>query len=365
LRGFAFAPDSRSFYYAHESLDAVKPFYRAAYHHVLGAPITDDQEIFRAGEGETLRLCLVSDANRLGFLVYRFLEKTRTDFYLKTFDSSDLPEIILAGAEYTFGPKLIPGRILAITDRDAPNLRIVELRQRQNKDPEWIDLVPETAMRITRWLVVGNRIFVSRIRHPRTYVSVFDFSGRKTNELPICDDLTVRLIGGSPESDELLMEAESFTEPASVWRYSEDTGKCLLWAKGTIPFDSRNYRHMQVAYASNDGTNIPMFLVGRKDVLERGARPIVMTSYGGYGVSVSPQFSVFVAFLLEHGCVFALPNIRGGSEFGAEWHKAAKRRNRQTAYDDFLCAAEWLIQSGRTSSLSLVVPIPGCWLVQP
>jgi prolyl oligopeptidase len=355
LRGFAFAPDSRSFYYAHESSDAIRPFYRAAYHHVLGAPIGDDQEIFRAGEGEKLRLCLVSDANRLGFLVYKFLEKTRTDFYLKTFDSSGPPEGILADAEYTFGPRLIPGKILAITDRDAPNLRIVELSLQKNKDPEWIDLVPETAMRITRWVVVGNRIFVSRIRHTRTYVSVFDFSGQKTTELPICDDVTVRLIGGSPENDELLMEAESFTEPISIWRYSEVSGKCLLWVKRKIPFDSRNYRLIQVAFTSADGTSIPMFLVGREDVLERGMCPMVMTSYGGYGVSVMPQFSILVAFLMEHGCVFALPNIRGGSEFGAKWHNAAKRRNRQTAYDDFLCAAEWLIQSGRTTRDKLAI----------
>lgn len=355
LRGFAFAPDSRSFYYAHESLDAIRPFYRAAYHHVLGAPMTDDQEIFCAGEGEKLRLCIVTDAKRIGFLVYKFLEKTRTNFYLKMFDSSGPPEVILADAEYIFGPRLISGRILAITDRDAPNLRIVELAPQENKAQKWIDVVPETAMRITRWVVVGNCIFVSRMRHPRTYVSVFDFSGRKTNELPLRDDITARLIGCSPESDELLMEAESFTEPISIWRYSEVSGKCLLWARRKIPFNSRNYRHMQVAYTSADGTSIPMFLVGRKDVLERGTRPMVMTSYGGYGVSVMPQFSIFVAFLMEHGCVFALPNIRGGSEFGAGWHNAAKRHNRQTAYDDFLRAAEWLIQSGRTTRDKLAI----------
>jgi prolyl oligopeptidase len=98
-----------------------------------------------------------------------------------------------------------------------------------------------------------------------------------------------------------------------------------------------------------------MSLVGREDVLEHGTHPIIMTSYGGFGVSAMPQFSVFVAFLIEHGCVFALPNIRGGSEFGADWHKAAKRRNRQTAYDDFLCAAEWLIQSGRTTKDKLAI----------
>lgn len=98
-----------------------------------------------------------------------------------------------------------------------------------------------------------------------------------------------------------------------------------------------------------------MFLMGRRDVLAGGAHPTIMTSYGGYGVSMTPQFSVFVAFLVEHGCLFALPNIRGGSEFGGEWHNAAKRRNRQTAYDDFLCAAAWLIDTGRTRSERLAI----------
>jgi prolyl oligopeptidase len=355
LRGFAFAPDSKSFYYVNEALNAIRPFYRAAYHHILGSPFTDDQEIFCAGEGEKLRLCLVSDAKRIGFLVYKFLDTTRTDFYVKTLDSSESPEVIITDADYTFSPRLIPGRIFAITDRDAPNFRIVELTLQDNKARNWIEVVRETAMRITRWAVVGNHIFVSRICQTRTYVSVFDLSGKRTNELSLREDITPRLIGGSPESDELLLEAESFTEPISIWRYSQISGKYSLWARRKTPFASRNYRHIQVAYTSADGTSIPMFLVGRDDVLEAGPHPIVMTSYGGYGTSMTPQFSVFVAFLMEHGCVFAMPSIRGGSEFGARWHNAAKRRNRQTAYDDFLCAAEWLVNSGRTTQDKLAI----------
>ncbi|MGB7438922.1 MAG: prolyl oligopeptidase family serine peptidase, partial [Candidatus Acidiferrum sp.] len=100
---------------------------------------------------------------------------------------------------------------------------------------------------------------------------------------------------------------------------------------------------------------IPMYLAGRHDVLAKSGNPTIMTSYGGYGVSMTPQFSVFVAFLMELGCLFALPNIRGGSEFGVEWHKAAKRRSRQTAYDDFLSAAESLLETGRTSPGKLAI----------
>src|ERR1700719_3345615 len=98
-----------------------------------------------------------------------------------------------------------------------------------------------------------------------------------------------------------------------------------------------------------------MFFFPRRDVLEAGCHPAIMTSYGGFGVSMTPRFSVFVAFLVERGCLFVLPRIRGGSEFGAAWHTAARRRNRQVAYDDFLSAAEWLIASGRTRSDKLAI----------
>jgi prolyl oligopeptidase len=355
LRGFAFAPDDKSFYYVHDSLDAKRPVYRAAYHHVLGTAFSEDREIFYAGEDEKLWLYLTSDRKRLGFLVYRFLEKMRTDFYLRPFDSEGSPELVIADADYIFVPRLIPGKVLAITDRDAPNLRIVEIHLRSGTQPEWVDVVPENISRINGWLVVGERIFVSYIHQTATQVSIFDFAGRKTGEMPIRSDETVRLISGSPESDELFIEAESLTEPIGIFRYSETCGERTPWAKRSVPFDSTNYSHTQVWYTSKDGTRIPMFLMGRRDVLGNGIHPTIMTSYGGHGVSMTPQFSVFVAFLAERGCLFALPNIRGGSEFGVEWHNAAKRRNRQTAYDDFLSAAEWLINTGRSTPGKLAI----------
>jgi prolyl oligopeptidase len=349
LRGFAFAPDGKSFYYVHEPLAATRPFYRAVYHHVLGSACGEDREIFYAGNDEKLRLCLTSDGTRLGFLVYRFLEKTRTDFYVMPFDSEGSPEVVLEDADYSFGPRLIVDKLLAITDRDAPNLRIVEVRLRKNTHPEWLDIVPENVNRISGWIVSEKRIFVSYIRQSTTLVAIFDFAGKQTGEMPIHSDETVRWIAGSLESDELLIEAESLTEPISIFRYSASSGKRTLWARRSIPFHSENYCHSRVWYTSKDGTRIPMFLMGRRDVLDNGVHPTIMTSYGGYGVSMTPQFSVFVAFLAERGCLFALPNIRGGSEFGAEWHLAGKRQNKQTAYTDFLCAAEWLIETGRST----------------
>ena len=355
LRGFAFAPDGKRFYYVHEAVDTKRPFYRAAYMHVLGASSSEDQEIFFAGEDNKLRLALFSDTKRLVLLLDRFLEKTLTDIYLRSFDETDMAQPIFRGIDYSLGLQLLDDRIFAITDRDAPNRRIVEIRLRDNGQNEWVDIVPETGTPINNWLVVGDRIFVSYVKEMIHQIRTFDFYGRAMVELPIRSDETLRMVGGSPDVDELLFETESFTEPVGIFRFSTKNNKITRWSKCSIPFDSKDYGQSQIWYRSKDGTRIPMYLVGRRDVLDKTNNPTIMTSYGGYGVSMTPQFSVFVAFLMERGCLFALPNIRGGAEFGVEWHSAAKRRNRQIAYDDFLFAAEWLTKAGRTSPQKLAI----------
>jgi prolyl oligopeptidase len=359
LRGFAFAPDGKSFCYVHEPANGKEAYRRAAFRHVLGTEFSEDREIFFAGEGEKVRLCLTSDTTRIGFLVYRFLEKTRTDLYQQPWESESAPEHILKDANYSFGPMFFRGRILAITDRNAPNLRIVELRLLDGAETEWIDLVAESDNRILEWAVADERIVTlcgkDMDRQIRVYGLTGDLRGRKIEEVSINPEETFRIAGAAPESDELFFERESFTDPVRIVRYSPERKKCAPWANKTVPAGPSDVIHTQIWYPSKDGTRIPMYLVGREEVLAGGCHPAIMTSYGGYGVSMTPQYSIFVAFLVASGCLFALPNIRGGSEFGATWHNAAKRRHRQTAYDDFLSAAEWLIQTGRTTASKLAI----------
>jgi prolyl oligopeptidase len=355
LRGFVFAPDSKSFYYVHEPLDARRPYYRAAYHHVLGTSPDKDREVFSAGEDEKLRLCLVADEHRLGFLIYRFHEKTYADFYLMPLASDSPPEAIVTGVTYIFVPVLLKNRILALTNLHAPNLRIVAVQPQTDAEPKLVDIVPARDVRIQRWFVTREHLFVCYLRGLRNEVLVYDLQGNPIGEMPVREDETVRLVSGSRDSDEILFEAESFSHPIRIFSYSVSSASRVLWAKKEVPFHPENYSHKQVSYTSLDGTQVPMFVFGRRDVLEKGCHPTIMTAYGGYGVSMTPQFSVFVAFLVERGCLFALPNIRGGSECGSEWHAAAKRRNRQTAYNDFLSAAEWLIRTGRTTPRQLAI----------
>ena len=244
----------------------------------------------------------------------------------------------------------------------------MQLRVRENQDPEWITVVPENRSRIHQWVVAADRILVSYVWQTETRVCVFDLNGGKVGEWPVrTGGRTVRFLAGSPDSDEIVVESESFTQPAAtlLCRVRSNRFDLCGAAREPVPFQNATLTNRS-GTTRRTGTRIPMCLVGRRDVLRGGCHPAIMTSYGGYGVPMTAQFSVFVAFLIEHGCLFALPNIRGGSEFGAEWHNAAKRRNRQTAYDDFLCAAEWLIAQ-RQNKTGASSPFSGdrilaCWL---
>jgi len=300
-------------------------------------------------------LHIIPGENYLGFLIFRFCDRTYTDFHLWTFDNDSPPEVLVQRAEYKFAPLLLRDRILAITDQCAPNSKIVEVRPQAGRPPEVVDIVPERDCPIRDWAVASNSIFVSYIREIKVEIHVFDLQGNKLGKLPVGKTDTVRIVGVSAEDDELLVERESFTEPIQLYRYSPQSGDLNLWAERAIPFDSQEYAHTQVWFSAKDGTRVPMFLVGRHEALAAGSHPTIMTSYGGFGVPMTPQFSVFVAFLMERGCLFALPNIRGGSEFGVEWHNAARRRNRQVAIDDFVAAAEWLIQANRTKPQELAI----------
>ena len=356
LRGFAFSPDSHVFYYSLEDLNAKEPHRRGAYSHLLGSSFYDDKEIFFAGNGHRLRLHIVPGLRHLGFLVLRFEESTVTDFYLWPIGSAIAPEALIRDARFAFGPILLnDGDILAITDRDAPNLKIVCVRQNADSELEFTDVIPQSDSRIQTWVANENGIFVSYLRGLETVVEIFDLSGKRTGDVSVDKGTTARLAGCSEDGQEFFFERESFTKPIETCIYRHADSSVRIFAKRNVPFDSANFRHIRLTFPAKDGTQIPLTLFGRADLLDVGSHPTIMTSYGGYGVALMPQFSVFVAFLIERGCLFALPSIRGGSEFGSEWHIAAKRRNRQVAFDDFISAAEWLIDTGRTEAQKLAI----------
>ena len=354
LRGFAFAPDGKSFFYVHDTLAAQRPVAKTAYEHILGTPSEQDRIVFRTEESNCVHLTLLADRKRIIFAVYHFHEKKVGDFYLKRFCEDCAPRPILMGIESILSLQLMDDRILALTSHGAPNRRVVEIAVETHGQHDWVDVVPECEMVIHDWLVAGSRIFVSYAKGANFHVYVFDLCGTKIGEVPSKPDETVRLVAGVPNEDDVLLEIQSFVSPVAIFRYSAGTNELEPFAAVNKELKLEQHRHLCVQFPSN-GTAVPMFLVGRSDVLAQQPCPVVMTAYGGFGKSMTPQFSIFVTVLMELGCLFALPNIRGGLELGVPWHEAAKRRNRPTAVDDFLCAAQWLIKTGRTTAAQLAI----------
>src|SRR5208337_5476550 len=193
--------------------------------------------------------------DQLGFLVYRFLDKPYTDFYLWRFASETAPTLVIENAGYKFGPLFMKdGRILAVTDRDAPNSRIVRLRLREGLEPEFVDVIPAADVPIQNLAVTDSRIFVSYTREIKTQIAVFDLFGKPLGELPIDKSDTVRLTGGSPDEDELFFERESFTKPIQICRYSSRNGEAKVWAERRVPFSSQAFSHTQVWFTARDNT---------------------------------------------------------------------------------------------------------------
>jgi prolyl oligopeptidase len=354
LRSFWFSSDSTGFFYVHEPFgNAPRPSI-AARHHCLGSTAADGV-LFEASDAKEARMYLASDGNQLGVLLYRFHPSRTTEFHFSALPlAADSFAPLVAGLGCSLGPVVSKCRILAITDHEAPNLRIVEIPPSSKSPRDWKPVIPESDSSIRQWALCGDQIVVLYLRSARIQVQVFDHEGRPIDEIPFPSRPTVRLLPADPGSARPFFEAESFTERPVTYQYDSGRRTAEPWTKPVQrafgPWDSR-----ELSYTSADGTPIPITLVGHSNVLADGPHPTIMTSYGGFASPMLPQFSVFVTCLVEAGCLFALPHIRGGAEFGAAWHQAAQGRKRQRAFDDFLGAAEWLISSGRTVSGRLAI----------
>jgi prolyl oligopeptidase len=348
LRGFAFSPDGTGFYYVHEASARVGPQGHIAYYHRFGTGLAQDVRAFSTVSDKAKRLHLVCGSQRIGFLVSPLSDPVETDFYVKNLCADSPPEPVLKRAEYRIAPRFVTDRILAITDRHAPNYRIVEIRPRDNQLAEMVEIVPEDDSRIQSWTVAGQELLVSYVHAGKSSICVFDLEGRKTREFSFPPGETVHLLPGPADSEEVVVQTESFTQPKQIRHYARTTGNSTPWLTCAIPFEPSAFQCVETSFPSRDGTRVPIYLVARHDLLNGGPHPVVMTAYGGHGIPAMPQFSVFVALLLDLGCVFALPCVRGGSDLGAAWHNAGRRQKKQTVVDDFLSAADWLIQTRRT-----------------
>ena len=351
-RGFAFAPNRSGFYYCHETSSSLEE-HTLRFHH-FGRHSDEDRVLFRVRRDQYSRLLLTCDEHRLGCVyTYNLGAQPVIDFYVAPLDEDPRWKLVFASKRLPFRPFLCRGRILVMTHEGAPNGKIIEATEDGTESRE---IVPESSDRIKQFVLAGNTIYVS---YWNTFKSTFHrwtLDGCYMGPVTLPTDGTIDLLPRlSASSESFFYTHQSFAVRPRIFQYSPETKQSTPLEVDPIPGEPRAHRIREVTYSSRDGTKIPMSLVMRTDLEIRGPHPIILTSYGGFGTSMTPRFSVLVSIMLEMGAIFALPSIRGGSEFGNAWHEAARGRNRQVAFDDFIAAASWLITEELTSPDKLAI----------
>jgi|SRR5579859_465651 len=350
--GFAFAGDGTGFYYSHRALRDPRPNYKAALWHRFRSDLSQDVEVFFAGEEPNLFLEILDspEANLLAYAVFSTGKHPTTSIYLHSLEPGAAPRLLLRDIGGCFVPFFAHGELFAYTDFAAPNFRVVGIALDSPDPSHWRDIVPQSDRRIQRFTVAGDRIFVTHVDGFSTRIEAFGIKEGERKDVPFSPDATIDLLNPTNRTDSLFYSYTSIAQPPIVYCYDTSEEKSCLWQEPNAPFDPSQIAVEETSYPSKDGTSIPLFLAGRKDLLHTGPLPTFLTGYGGFGSCVTPRFTAFATFLIEQGLLFAVPALRGGSEFGEEWHKEGKREKRQNSFDDFIAAARWLISKGRSAS---------------
>jgi prolyl oligopeptidase len=341
LRGFYFSPNDRGFYYVLEEPNGPSGNNRVALWHEFGSDLSEDQEVFRTEAGGNERLSIVCNRSGLYMILQSGVDRIETKLYFIDLSHNtcrSLPHRWQGTTLFLpFGDNLF-----VVTEHGAPNRKLVKLDHTAGPSTEFRVVVPEVDAMIVDAAIVGERVFVGYVRNFSSAIASFDLDGNKLEEVPLPPMCTARFRHNPFANRELIYECETFSEAPATFRYLADRGSNVPWSSDTTARPNNRCEVKQVWYSSSDQTRIHMFLVGHPQSLSPSCGPAVLTAYGGFGTSMTPRYSIFVSYLMEQGCLFALPNIRGGCELGRSWHNAGQRRNRERAFEDFLSAAEWL-----------------------
>ncbi|WP_041699179.1 prolyl oligopeptidase family serine peptidase [Thalassoporum mexicanum] len=239
------------------------------------------------------------------------------------------------------------------TDRDAPRSRLIAIDlNNPNQTQEVIPEAPETLRSVS---LINNQFVASYLKDAYTQIKVFSLAGEFEREIELPGIGSAGGFAGKREDAETFYSFTSFTSPPTIYRYDLTTNTSTVFRRPQVDFESDRYETKQVFYGSKDGTRIPMFITHKKGLDLNGQNPTYLYGYGGFGVSLTPSFSISSLVWLEMGGVFAVPNLRGGGEYGEAWHQAGTKLKRQNVFDDFIAAAEWLIRNDYTSSQKMAI----------
>lgn len=357
--------DSKGFWYVrrdpHAPQNGEEKFYQRIFYHALGSNPKDDVVAFGEGRGKTdyLGVQTSEDGNWLIASAYVTTgAKARNELYIRNLQDSDGKFTAIVEGQYAlFHPCFHRGVLYLMTNHQAPNWKIFAVSAERAGEGigSWATVIPEGKSVIESCQFMRDRIFVRTLENVHSVLSEHMLDGNFLREIPLAALGTLTAMTSEYEGEELFFGLTSFVIPHTVYRLDLGSGEISLFktAQGGISAD--DFRVQQKWYVSKDGTKVPMFIVAKKGIVQDGKNPTMLYGYGGFNAAMTPSFSKMNIPFLEAGGVYAVANLRGGSEFGEKWHEGGMRKNKQNVFDDFIAAAEFLISEGYTSKEKLAI----------
>jgi prolyl oligopeptidase len=356
----AWKPDDSGFYYTRypkkgEVADGQEFYNRHVFYHPLGSDPVKDPLIF--GEGRDPQdwpgVTLSNDGRWLSILVSQGW--TKSEVFLKDLQADGPAIPITTGKDFLYGAQPYNGDLYILTNEDSPHFRVLKASVTAPTREHWREIIPQSDAVLKDLRIVGGQLFALYEQNAHSLLRRFTTEGKPLGEVELPTLGTIVDIGGEYDSTRAFYLFTSFTTPTTIYRFDIPAAKSTLWDAVPTGIDTNNYETRQVWYTSKDGTRVPMFLVTRKGLKLTGHNPAMLTAYGGFNVSLTPEFSKIIFPWLDHDGVFAMANLRGGSEFGEEWHRAGMLAKKQNVFDDFIAAAEYLEKEGYTDKQHLAI----------
>jgi prolyl oligopeptidase len=349
--GASLSPDKKGLYYSRFEHAGTNVWF-----HKLGDEPAKDTKVFggeyrgeKLGELALIGVGVTEDDHYLIINIAHGVPATRDDILIKDLrkPNSELIPLVY-GVEAHTSMIEANDRFFLMSDYQAANGRIAEVTP-GDQAAQWKTLIPDGKDVIDSFSIVGERLFVARLHDVKTETTIYSLDGKETGTLTYPGIGSGSVAFGHPKDSEGFYFFTSFITPPTIYRYDTKTGRSDVFAKPNVPFDSSQYEVSQVFYTSKDGTRVPMFIAGKKGLARDGKARLLMTGYGGFDSAETPAWSPSHAWWMEQGGFFAVPNLRGGNEYGEPWHKAAMFEHKQNVFDDWFAAAEYLIQNKYTS----------------
>ena len=331
------------------------------YYHRVGTAQSDDRLIFE-DQAHPQRFHILETTEDERFAILTMSERGQGKdgnalFFRELSDreSPFVPIVAEVGDDRFHVIDNIGDRFLIMTNHGAPNSRVV-LYDPQHPGDEWKEVLPETAETLSSVSTQGGKLFVTYARDVTSHPYVYSLEGIMENAIALPGPGTAGGFGGRREDRSAFYAYSSFNYPSTIFRYDLAARESTIFRESAIRgFAAEDYETKQVFYASKDGTRVPMFLVFKRGLKLDGSNPTLLYAYGGFNVTIPPEFNPLRLALLEQGFIYASANIRGGGEYGEKWHHAGMKLEKQNVFDDFIAAAEWLIANNYTSSHKLAI----------